>query len=308
MFISKKTLSALLILMLLLSLLAGCGTAASVVTPPVEEPVEEPAQLDEAAVLRAFTEAYYNNMTDSKNNIPAADVLQMIADTPDAIMLLDMRTPDDYNAGHLPGAYNVTFATLVETMKKLPTDRQIIVYCYGGQNSSQGVAALRLMGFNALNMLSGMNFGWAALELGADTLESEANQLGAARDMNLTPEQEILYAALGNYFTAGVNHITPPDEIHQLLESNPDAITILDIRAAVDFAAGHIEGAINIPLAEVGRRLEEINKEKPVYIFCYSGQTAGQTQVNLRINGFNSFIANRAMLGWNNAELPVVTE
>ena len=50
-----------------------------------------------------------------------------------------------------------------------------------------------------------------------------------------------------------------------------DSVTLLDTRTKKEFNSGHIEGFINIPLDEMRERLEEINKEKPVYIICQSG-------------------------------------
>jgi len=67
-----------------------------------------------------------------------------------------------------------------------------------------------------------------------------------------------------------------------------DSIFVLDIRAAADFAEGHLEGANNIPFAEIGQRLEELPKDKEVAVMCYSGQTGGQTTGVLRVLGYNA--------------------
>ncbi len=50
-----------------------------------------------------------------------------------------------------------------------------------------------------------------------------------------------------------------------------DSITLLDTRTKKEFDSGHVEGFINIPLDELRERLEEIDKEKPVYVMCQSG-------------------------------------
>jgi rhodanese-related sulfurtransferase len=304
--------------MLAATLLAGCGSPAPAPEPepeptPAEEPAEEPEEepeeeLDAAEVIEAHSKAYFANIPDNSNMVPVADVLQMIEDNPDAILLVDMRAAEDYEAGHLPGAVHVPFPEFANSIDKFPATRQIIVYCYSGQNSAQGVAALNLLGFNALSMQSGMNFGWAPLELGEETLETEANELGTARDLGLDAEQQILFDAISEYFAQGTNHIVPPADVHTLLEDNPDAISVVDIRSADDYAAGHIEGAIHIGFREIGERMSEISTVRPVYLTCYSGQTAGQAHFILRLNGFNSFTLNRGMAGWTNAELPVVTE
>ena len=50
-----------------------------------------------------------------------------------------------------------------------------------------------------------------------------------------------------------------------------DSVTLLDTRTNKEFDLGHVEGFINIPLDELRERLEEIDKEKPVYVMCQSG-------------------------------------
>lgn len=50
-----------------------------------------------------------------------------------------------------------------------------------------------------------------------------------------------------------------------------DSVTLLDTRTNKEFDLGHVKGFINIPLDELRERLEEIDKEKPVYVMCQSG-------------------------------------
>ncbi len=46
----------------------------------------------------------------------------------------------------------------------------------------------------------------------------------------------------------------------------------LDVRDADEFASGHIKGAVNIPLGELRGRLGEIPRDRPVYVYCRTGQ------------------------------------
>jgi rhodanese-related sulfurtransferase len=318
MLFNKKTLSLLLALLLAVSLLAGCAPATEATPEPVEEPapveapVEEPEkELDAAEVIGRHTAAYFDSITEDRstwNMISFENALPMIEDNPEAVFVIDMRTAEDYEAGHLPGAVHIPYGQIGEMMDRLPTNRQLLVYCFTGQTSGQAIAAMQLMGFNALSIQGGMNFGWALLELGEDTLETETNELPDAKDMNWDDEQEILLAAIKEHFTQGTNFITRPPEIHELLTDNPGAIDIIDMRAADDYANGHIEGAVHIPFGDLGERMNEISSIKPVYLACYSGQTAGQATLALRLNGLNIMPMYRGMAGWNGEELPVVTD
>lgn len=49
------------------------------------------------------------------------------------------------------------------------------------------------------------------------------------------------------------------------------SITLLDVRTAAEYSRGHIDGFQNIPVDELREHLEEIEKEKPVYVICQSG-------------------------------------
>lgn len=49
------------------------------------------------------------------------------------------------------------------------------------------------------------------------------------------------------------------------------SVTRLDTRTVKEYGRGHIEGFLNIPVDELRERLEEIPKEKPVYVICQSG-------------------------------------
>lgn len=53
--------------------------------------------------------------------------------------------------------------------------------------------------------------------------------------------------------------------------------TIVDVRTAPEFAEGHVEGSLNIPLQEVPERVDELNNlKKPLVLCCASGNRSGQ--------------------------------
>ena len=49
------------------------------------------------------------------------------------------------------------------------------------------------------------------------------------------------------------------------------SLTLLDVRTPQEYAGGHIEGFRNIPVDELRERLDEIERDKPVYVICQSG-------------------------------------
>jgi rhodanese-related sulfurtransferase len=67
------------------------------------------------------------------------------------------------------------------------------------------------------------------------------------------------------------------------------SVTLLDTRTPDEYASGHIEGYINIPLDELRERLEEIDLKKPVYVICQSGLRSYIANRILVQNGFDAY-------------------
>ncbi|MGL4818784.1 MAG: FAD-dependent oxidoreductase [Bacilli bacterium] len=66
-----------------------------------------------------------------------------------------------------------------------------------------------------------------------------------------------------------------------------DDVQIVDSRSAKDYEKkGHVEGAVNIPHAEIRKRLEELDPEKPVVTYCNKGVTGNAAQNILIGRGF----------------------
>ena len=85
------------------------------------------------------------------------------------------------------------------------------------------------------------------------------------------------------------------------------SVTVLDVRPAEEFAAGHIEGAINIPIKELERRLAEVGRGREVVAYCRGPYCvmAYEAVTRLRERGFK---VRRLMDGypeWRVAGLPV---
>ena len=72
--------------------------------------------------------------------------------------LVDVRTPDEFAAGHLPGAINVPLAELGQRMVELePKDGALVLYCRSGNRSGQAKAQLERAGFTTLHDLGPMS-------------------------------------------------------------------------------------------------------------------------------------------------------
>lgn len=87
---------------------------------------------------------------------PQLDMESVLNSPPgDRRFLLDVRTPTEYAAGHIPGAVNVPVDELRGRLSELPRDREIAVYCQVGQRGYLATRILRQAGYEAANLGGG---------------------------------------------------------------------------------------------------------------------------------------------------------
>ncbi|MFD2637422.1 rhodanese-like domain-containing protein [Piscibacillus salipiscarius] len=61
---------------------------------------------------------------------------------------------------------------------------------------------------------------------------------------------------------------------------------LIDVREPNEFERGHILGARNIPMSQLKQRLQEIRPDKPVYLYCQSGQRSLRAATVLKKKGY----------------------
>jgi len=74
--------------------------------------------------------------------------------------ILDVREPDEWNAGHIPGATLIPLGELAGRVDELPRDQQIVVVCRSGNRSQQGRDILLDAGFQEVASMSGGMNDW----------------------------------------------------------------------------------------------------------------------------------------------------
>jgi len=72
----------------------------------------------------------------------------------------------------------------------------------------------------------------------------------------------------------------------KMQKRNPEDVFLLDVRIEEEYMIGTLEGAVNIPLDELRDRLDEIPKDKPIYVFCAVGVRGYFAANILTQNGF----------------------
>jgi len=99
---------------------------------------------------------------------PAVDAVEARGRVVDGAFLLDVREPDEWEAGHAPEATWIPMGDVGARQGELPEDQAILVICRVGGRSGRVTAALLAAGYDATNVAGGMQ-AWAEAGYGVVT-------------------------------------------------------------------------------------------------------------------------------------------
>jgi rhodanese-related sulfurtransferase len=106
-------------------------------------------------------------VSSSPSLIDPAAAEALLAAPPAGLVVLDVRTPEEFAAGHLDGAVMIDFQSpsFAADVVALGEDTPVFVYCRSGNRSAQAVAAMVQLGFTDLTELDGGIVAWEAAGL-----------------------------------------------------------------------------------------------------------------------------------------------
>lgn len=116
------------------------------------------------AEIKAAVADYFNAIGSDEyapsNIVSSAKAKATIDESEGDVVVLSIRQADAYAEGHIAGAELISWASgMQEQFSTLPMDKKILTYCYSGQTAGQAVAILRLLGYDAVSIKSGMGTG-----------------------------------------------------------------------------------------------------------------------------------------------------
>lgn len=94
--------------------------------------------------------------------VTANEGAQIRADPPDGLIVLDVRTPDEFDEGHLEGATMIDFYApdFADQLADLDPDRPYLLYCRSGNRSGQTTVIMEQLGFTDVADIDGGIVAW----------------------------------------------------------------------------------------------------------------------------------------------------
>lgn len=87
-------------------------------------------------------------------------LLEMQANKDASLFLLDVRTPDEFSAGHIPGAVNIPYDQVAARLGEIPKGDEVVLYCHSGRRAGLAAEVLAANGYTKLAHLQGDMQGW----------------------------------------------------------------------------------------------------------------------------------------------------
>ena len=114
-----------------------------------------------AGSSRLYDEILANLYGDLVPTVQPAALAAQLRAHPDSVLLLDTRTPEEYEVSHLEGAKLVDYNSYKnQGLEDIPRTRSVVVYCSVGARSQNVGEYLRALGFNKVSNLYGGLFEW----------------------------------------------------------------------------------------------------------------------------------------------------
>jgi len=83
---------------------------------------------------------------------------------------------------------------------------------------------------------------------------------------------------------------------------------LLDVREYDEWDAGHVPGAVHIPLGELAARYTELGRDRPLFVICRSGNRSAHAAHALAGAGWDARNVSDGMRGWQAAGRPMTSE
>lgn len=298
----REYLVPMLLLVVSLMMVVGCD----------KDSPNKPEPINEFNLVAAVGDVYF---TDYKTQAGAGVNIGIGTGTPNVFdiltddnpsndpFIIDYRSATDFADGHIMGATNMALSDLMSKVADgtIPKDKTILNVCYTGQTSSAATSVLNLLGYEAQSLLFGMCSVDTSISGTKKWLESiaadeHASDLTSTASTTTTPyefptlstgketAEEIIMA---RFSVSGWTKTA--DDVWD----NKANYFIINYWSEADYVTpGHIPGAYQFTPQMSLKTTEKLNllpTNKPIVVYCYTGQTSAQVTAYLRILGYDAY-------------------
>jgi len=293
-----KNLLYLLMITSFLFFQTGCSKDDTNPAAPVDP-------INESQVLAEYLEASGDFINTAAPAMIAASDLYADLLSGANITVLDTRAKTDFDAGHIEGAVHVPASDVLTYYRNnnLSSKTKVVIACYSGQTAGWVTGLLRLVGYNNV-----VDLKWGMSSWNPATSGPWVNNIGNGRagDFVTTPAsknamgdlptlttgkttgQEILEARVAAVFAEGFGAAAIDNGT---LYTNLSNYYIVNYWPINEYNWGHIAGAIQYTPKQdfkLGTALKTLPTNKPVVIYCYTGQTSAHVAAYLRLLGYDA--------------------
>ena len=234
--------------------------------------------------------------------ITADDLHQRIANA-EKLVILDTRTPEEYQRFCIPGGRSMPGGELAlritDIKNQLDADTTVVINCAGRTRSIMGTRVLQRMGIKAVGLKNGTS-GWLLagyeLEYGGDRVDLpdvSTESRAAAEEYAVTLAKE-----------DGVGYLDIPALQQVLAKQGQESVYLIDVRTEEEYTAGHIPGFRWFPGGQAVQRSDDVAVVRnATYVFCCDGKARATITASMyrQLGHENVFAVDGGAPAWQNA-------
>ena len=287
-------------------MLVGCVIAFTLGCPGI---------ISEFSILSLAGDTYFTNYTTPATGVSpniTIDDLLLLINGDDPPYIIDWRKAEDYDAGHIIGAVNMSLGDIGTQLPSMPKDQLIVNVCYSGQTASFATAVINLAGLDpdyagleARNLKFGMcsvttdtgfipgTDKWVsqvAEDEWVDALEQTENTATETYEFPeiTTGETSLAGIIAAQAAAAASGWNIPAADVF----ASPDDYFVINYWPMDQYLnPGHVPGAYQFtPKASLATTadLNLLPTDKTIVVYCYTGQTSAQVTAYLRMLGYDA--------------------
>lgn len=180
------------------------------------------------------------------------------------IQILDVRTRDEYNSGHIAGSFLADWTRpdeFSERIKSLDINKPVYTYCLSGARSQAAAAQLRAAGFKEVYNLAGGVVAWSRALMPLEGVQ-RTPQITKEEFMARIPADQTVLVDIGAVWCPPCKKMEPV--VKDLVQSNGDAFTLVQIDGGVQEVLAQQLGVHSFPTFLIYKKGKEVWRKEGI--------------------------------------------